>query len=69
MMPIIRHCIGAKVNKDPSRNFSPTELGFSGFGNLFGYKAEQKPFTGEPARTNHITLRPTHEVPSRVTAR
>ncbi|HEX7266691.1 MAG TPA: cytochrome P450, partial [Streptosporangiaceae bacterium] len=24
---------------------------------------------GEPARTNHITLRPTHGVPSRVTAR
>jgi hypothetical protein len=24
---------------------------------------------GEPARTNHITLRPTHGVPSGVTAR
>jgi cytochrome P450 len=24
---------------------------------------------GEPARTNHITLQPTHGVPSRVTAR
>jgi cytochrome P450 len=24
---------------------------------------------GEPARTNHITLRPTHGVPSRVTVR
>lgn len=48
------------------RNYSPTELGFSGFkfGDLFGYKAEQKPFTGEPARTN-LTQPPTgYQTPS-----
>ncbi|HXW25171.1 MAG TPA: hypothetical protein VEK73_10510 [Xanthobacteraceae bacterium] len=42
------------ANKDPGRVLSPPELGFSNsmFGSMFGYKAEQRPFTGEPARTN-----------------
>ena len=52
------------ANKDPGRNFSPTELGFSGFGNIFGYKAEQKPFTGEPARTNLIQPPAGYQTPS-----
>jgi hypothetical protein len=52
------------ANKDPGRNFSPTELGFSGFGNLFGYKAEQQPFTGEPARTNLIQPPSGYQTPS-----
>jgi hypothetical protein len=52
------------ANKDPGRNFSPTELGFSGFGNLFGYKAEQQPFTGEPARTNLIQPPTGYQTPS-----
>lgn len=46
------------------RNFSPTQLGFSGFGNLFGYKAEQQPFTGEPARTNLIQPPTGYQTPS-----
>jgi hypothetical protein len=52
------------ANKDPGRAFSPTELGFPGFGNLFGYKAEQKPFTGEPARTNLIQPPTGYQTPS-----
>ena len=40
------------ANNDPGRNLLPWELGFGGFDNVFGYKAEQAPFTGEPARTN-----------------
>jgi hypothetical protein len=52
------------ANKDPGRNFSPTELGFPGFGNLFGYKAEQQPFTGEPARTNLIQPPTGYQTPS-----
>jgi hypothetical protein len=52
------------ANKDPSRAFSPTELGFSGFGSLFGYKAEQQPFTGEPARTNLIQPPAGYQTPS-----
>jgi len=52
------------ANKDPGRNFSPTELGFSGFGNLFGYKAEQQPFAGEPARTNLIQPPSGYQTPS-----
>jgi len=52
------------ANKDPGRNFSPTELGFTGFGNLFGYKAEQQPFTGEPARTNLIQPPTGYQTPS-----
>jgi hypothetical protein len=40
------------ANNDAGRNLKPWELGFGGFGNVFGYKAEQAPFTGEPARTN-----------------
>jgi hypothetical protein len=52
------------ANKDPGRNFLPTELGFNGFGNLFGYKAEQKPFTGEPARTNLIQPPTGYQTPS-----
>jgi len=52
------------ANKDPGRNFLPTELGFTGFGNLFGYKAEQSPFTGEPARTNLIQPPTGYQTPS-----
>ncbi|MBV8754464.1 MAG: hypothetical protein JO328_16500 [Hyphomicrobiales bacterium] len=52
------------ANKDPGRNFSPTELGFPGFGNLFGYKAEQQPFAGEPARTNLIQPPTGYQTPS-----
>ncbi len=52
------------ANKDPGRNFSPTELGFPGFGNLFGYKAEQQPFSGEPARTNLIQPPTGYQTPS-----
>jgi len=52
------------ANKDPGRSFSPAELGFSGFGNLFGYKAEQQPFTGEPARTNLIQPPTGYQTPS-----
>ena len=51
-------------NKDPGRNLSPIELGFSGFGNLFGYKAEQQPFAGEPARTNLIQPPTGYQTPS-----
>jgi hypothetical protein len=42
------------ANKDPGRNLLPGELGFGSnmFGDLFGYKPQQTPFTGEPARTN-----------------
>jgi len=50
--------------KDPGRSFSPMELGFSGFGNLFGYKAQQEPFTGEPARTNLIQPPAGYQTPS-----
>jgi hypothetical protein len=52
------------ANKDPGRAFSPTELGFGGFGNLFGYKAEQQPFAGEPARTNLIQPPTGYQTPS-----
>jgi hypothetical protein len=52
------------ANKDPSRSFLPTELGFTGFGNLFGYKAEQQPFSGEPARTNLIQPPAGYQTPS-----
>jgi hypothetical protein len=52
------------ANKDPGRNFSPTELGFGGFGNIFGYKAEQQPFTGEPARSNLIQPPAGYQTPS-----
>jgi hypothetical protein len=52
------------ANKDPGRSLLPTELGFSGFGNLFGYKAEQKPFTGEPARNNLIQPPTGYQTPS-----
>jgi hypothetical protein len=52
------------ANKDPGRNFSPMELGFSSFGNLFGYKAQQEPFTGEPARTNLIQPPSGYQTPS-----
>jgi hypothetical protein len=42
------------ANQDPGRNLLPNELGFSNgmFGDLFGYKPQQVPFTGEPARSN-----------------
>jgi hypothetical protein len=52
------------ANKDPGRNLLPTELGFTGFGSLFGYKAEQQPFTGEPARTNLIQPPTSYQTPS-----
>jgi hypothetical protein len=52
------------ANNDPGRNLSPTELGFSGFGSIFGYKAEQQPFTGEPARTNLIQPPTGYQTPS-----
>ena len=52
------------ANKDPGRAFLPTELGFAGFGSLFGYKAEQQPFTGEPARTNLIQPPTGYQTPS-----
>jgi hypothetical protein len=52
------------ANKDPGRNFSPTELGFTGFGNFFGYRAEQQPFTGEPARSNLIQPPAGYQTPS-----
>jgi hypothetical protein len=52
------------ANKDPGRAFSPTELGFPGFGGLFGYKAEQQPFSGEPARTNLIQPPTGYQTPS-----
>jgi hypothetical protein len=52
------------ANQDPGRNFSPIELGFTGWGNLFGYKAEQQPFTGEPARTNLIQPPMGYQTPS-----
>jgi len=52
------------ANKDPGRAFSPTELGFGGFGNLFGYKAEQEPFTNEPARSNLIQPPAGYQTPS-----
>lgn len=49
------------------RNFSPTELGFPGWGSLssmFGYKTEQQPFTGEPARSNLIQPPTGYQTPS-----
>jgi hypothetical protein len=52
------------ANKESGRNLLPTELGFSGFGNIFGYKAEQQPFTGEPARTNLIQPPAGYQTPS-----
>jgi hypothetical protein len=52
------------ANREPGRNLLPTELGFSGFGNLFGYKAEQQPFAGEPARTNLIQPPAGYQTPS-----
>src|ERR1043166_3996620 len=52
------------ANKDPGRNLLPTELGFPGFGSLFGYKTEQQPFTGEPARTNLIQPPTGYQTPS-----
>jgi len=52
------------ANKDPGRTLLPTELGFTGFGSLFGYKAEQQPFTGEPARTNLIQPPSGYQTPS-----
>jgi hypothetical protein len=52
------------ANKEPGRNLSPGELGFTGFGSLFGYKAEQQPFTGEPARTNLIQPPVGYQTPS-----
>jgi hypothetical protein len=43
-----------EANKDPGHPLLPSQLGFTNnmFGDLFGYKAQQTPFTGEPARTN-----------------
>jgi len=52
------------ANKEPGRNLSPTELGFSGIGSIFGYKTEQQPFTGEPARTNLIQPPTGYQTPS-----
>ena len=52
------------ANKDPGRNLSPSELGFPGLGSLFGYKAEQQPFGGEPARTNLIQPPAGYQTPS-----
>jgi hypothetical protein len=54
------------ANKDPGRTLLPGELGFGGgmFSNLFGYKAEQKPFTGEPARTNLVQPPAGYQTPS-----
>jgi len=52
------------ANRDPGRNLSPSELGFPGFGSLFGYKTEQQPFTGEPARTNLIQPPTGYQTPS-----
>ena len=52
------------ANKDSGRSLLPTELGFTGFGNLFGYKAEQQPFSGEPARTNLIQPPAGYQTPS-----
>ena len=49
------------------RNLSPTGLGFPGWGSLssmFGYKAEQQPFAGEPARTNLIEPPSGYQTPS-----
>jgi len=49
------------------KNYTPTELGFPGFdklGNLFGHRAEQQPFTGEPARTNLIQPPAGYQTPS-----
>lgn len=50
--------------KDPGRSYTPTELGFTGFLNLFGYRVEQQPFTGEPARTNLIQPPVGYQTPS-----
>jgi hypothetical protein len=52
--------------KDPGRSFLPTELGFSNsmFGDLFGYKPQQTPFTGEPARTNLVQPPAGYQTPS-----
>jgi hypothetical protein len=54
------------ANKDPGRTLLPTELGFSNsmFGDLFGYKAQQTPFTGEPARTNLVQPPAGYQTPS-----
>ena len=52
------------ANKDPGRNFTPTELGFTGWGNLFGYKSEQQTFSGEPARTNLVQPPAGYQTPS-----
>jgi len=52
------------ANKESGRNLSPIELGFGGFGNLFGYKAEQQPFKGEPARSNLIQPPTGYQTPS-----
>jgi hypothetical protein len=54
------------ANQDPGRNLLPGELGFSNsmFGDLFGYKAQQTPFTGEPARTNLVQPPAGYQTPS-----
>jgi hypothetical protein len=54
------------ANKDLGRPLTPGELGFTGglFSNLFGYKAEQQPFTGEPARTNLVQPPTGYQTPS-----
>ena len=54
------------ANRDPGRTLLPTELGFSNsmFGDMFGYKAQQAPFTGEPARTNLIQPPAGYQTPS-----
>jgi hypothetical protein len=52
------------ANTEPGRALKPWELGFGGFGNLFGYKAEQAPFTGEPTRSNLVQPPAGYQTPS-----
>jgi hypothetical protein len=50
-----------------AKSYTPTELGFPGWGSfssMFGYKAEQQPFTGEPPRTNLIQPPSGYQTPS-----
>ena len=54
----------AAANSDPGRNLAPWELGFGGFGNVFGYKQESAPFTGEPARSNLVQPPAGYQTPS-----
>jgi hypothetical protein len=52
---------------DPGANaiLSPSQLGFSGFTNIFGgNKAETAPFTGEPTRDSLVQPPPGYQTPS-----